>query len=249
MLTRFLDAIFYEKRFNRWLDTFNFPSLLVGNRAAAAYHLSPSLGCSYDVELLQTLYLEKYPQALHWGRKHGRPTKNAAFNFLCDIFDTYASFETQSDVTDAFVISVGYAAWSTGIMPGRHWQDAIEAHRVKRTKEDKEQAARMPEIIEARQIGNAQYIQVSEALERGELPTEAINVWRALNKDSATEWQIAQKSGVPLEVVCAWLPVFMAYNLVVVIGTALREPLYHTSPFARNDPKAQSILFQLTAAD
>ena len=227
MFERWKDAFLYEQEFRKWLHRFNLPNRLVGNRVAEMHGLDPSYGQTYNVPLFRSLYEEKFPQYLNRGKKSGEPSGAAALRFLCDLLDAYAAADKRPCVREEFARDVQDATLSTGLELPLHWQRVVVDNykRERRAKWEAEDA-RMPEILAARQVGRENCLRCSAELEAGAVPPGARSVWRALSLDFATEWEISQSSGLSLHAICTWLPVLVAKGLVVVIGTALKEPRY-----------------------
>ena len=238
ILERLKDALFYEQQLEGWLRRFRVPSMLEGNRVSELHGQSPSFGLTYNVELLRRLYNERFLQALYQGKKSGQPSRVTAFRFVCTLFDDYAHADGDGFDQDPFILNVELAASFTGLELPAHWQKLVDEHGADYRKHRAAQDARLPTILKARSNGKDRFIQLARELERGLIPSEAIEVWRVIPSSSfATEWELSQHSGIRLDVICAWIPVLVSRELVVEIGTALEEPHYRRS---RNRPKHPS---------
>ena len=96
-------------------------------------------------------------------------------------------------------------------------------------------------------IGRENCLRCSAELEAGAVPPGARSVWRALSLDFATEWEISQSSGLSLHSIPTWLPVLVAKGLVVVIGTALKEPRYRKGLLEPKDEWTRALRQRLEA--
>jgi hypothetical protein len=248
MFEKFKDILLYETQFQRWLKLFDFPIRLEGNRVAEMHGQSPSVGMDYDVVLLRQLYNEKFPQALYWGKRSGQSSQDAAFRFVCELADTYAQVHGGEAARLPFAVVIERASHVTGCRIPSHWQKVVDEQRAEYRSSLAKQDARMPTLAKARQAGKAQFIELASQLDRRPLPNDAVAVWHALSSDFTTEWEVSGRAGIALEVVCAWLPIFISREMVVVRGTALAEPHYRRAPFPPRHPDNVWIWDQLNSA-
>jgi hypothetical protein len=248
MLEKIKDSLFYEGQLRAWLRLFDLPIMLEGNRIAEAYRQSPSTGKAYNVELLRSLFHEKFPQALYWGKKNGQPSRDVAFRFVCDLLDAYVELHRGEAARDPFAFIIERAAQVTGHQLPHRWQHVVDQQRAEYRHARKLQDERMPSLVEAREIGKSQFLELAAKLEASPIPDDAIAVWQALSTEFTTECGISHGSGIPLAIVCAWLPMFASRDLIAVRGTSLPEPHYRRSSIVPSHPANAQIWAQLNAS-